>query len=123
MPANLTFSGEQALSGLSTLLNWGSICMCHIRFRKAWRVQGHSVDELPFQALGGVYGSWLGFILVCLVLIAQFYVAVCESSFFRPSCTVPVRTHAVAVQGRSEAPLPTRAKRPRPSSCPTSWAR
>jgi amino acid transporter len=60
---------NQALSGLSTLFNWGSICMCHIRFRKAWRVQGHSVDEL------------LGFILVCLVLIAQFYTAVCKSSF------------------------------------------
>lgn len=51
--------------------------MCHIRFRKAWKVQGHSIDELPFRAWGGVYGSWLGFILVCLVLIAQFYTAIC----------------------------------------------
>lgn len=50
--------------------------MCHIRFRKAWKLQGHSIDELPFRAFGGVYGSWLGFILVCLVLIAQFYTAV-----------------------------------------------
>jgi len=70
------FNWLLALSGLSTLFTWGSICMCHIRFRKAWRVQGHSVDELPFRAWGGVYGSWLGFILVCLVLIAQFYTAV-----------------------------------------------
>ncbi|GAA5865945.1 hypothetical protein JCM3774_005533 [Rhodotorula dairenensis] len=70
------FSWLLALSGLSTLFTWGSICMCHIRFRKAWRVQGHSIDELPFRAWGGVYGSWLGFILVCLVLIAQFYTAV-----------------------------------------------
>ncbi|GAA5986989.1 hypothetical protein JCM10908_000981 [Rhodotorula pacifica] len=70
------FNWLLALSGLSTLFTWGSICMCHIRFRKAWRVQGHHIDELPFRAWGGVWGSWLGFTLVVLVLIAQFYVAV-----------------------------------------------
>ncbi|GAA5886560.1 hypothetical protein JCM5296_005328 [Sporobolomyces johnsonii] len=70
------FNWLLALSGLSTLFTWLSICLCHIRFRKAWKVQGHSVDELPFQAMGGVYGSWVGAILVVLVLIAQFYVAV-----------------------------------------------
>jgi amino acid transporter len=65
-----------AISGLSTLVTWGSICMCHIRFRAAWKAQGHSVEELPFRALGGVYGSWFGVLLVALVLIAQFYVAI-----------------------------------------------
>ncbi|EAU86568.1 amino-acid permease inda1 [Coprinopsis cinerea okayama7 len=64
-----------ALSGLSTLFTWMAICLCHIRFRRAWKVQGHSTDELPYRALGGVYGSWFGVILVILVLIAQFYVA------------------------------------------------
>ncbi|GAA5975183.1 hypothetical protein JCM11641_004384 [Rhodosporidiobolus odoratus] len=64
------------LSGLSTLFTWGSICLCHIRFRAAWKYNGHSVEELPFTALGGVYGSWCGLILVILVLIAQFYVAI-----------------------------------------------
>lgn len=65
-----------ALSGLSTLFSWGTICLCHIRFRRAWKVQGHSTDELPYKALGGVYGSWFGVILIGLVLIAQFYVAI-----------------------------------------------
>ncbi|KJA14768.1 hypothetical protein HYPSUDRAFT_208447 [Hypholoma sublateritium FD-334 SS-4] len=80
--ANVSATGDTvftwllALSGLSTLFTWLSICLCHIRFRKAWAVQGHSVEELPFQALGGVYGSWFGVILVILVLIAQFYVAI-----------------------------------------------
>ncbi|KAF8875776.1 APC amino acid permease [Infundibulicybe gibba] len=73
---DLVFKWLLALSGLSTLFTWLAVCLCHIRFRKAWKVQGHSVEELPFQALGGVYGSWFGTILVCLVLIAQFYVAV-----------------------------------------------
>ncbi|UPL00597.1 hypothetical protein LCI18_011531 [Fusarium solani-melongenae] len=65
-----------ALSGLSTLFTWGSICLAHIRFRKAWAHQGHTLDEIPFQAVGGVYGSWLGLFLITLVLIAQFYVAI-----------------------------------------------
>ncbi|KAF8992150.1 APC amino acid permease [Cyathus striatus] len=65
-----------ALSGLSTLFSWMSICLCHIRFRRAWKVQGHSLEELPYKALGGVYGSWFGVILITLVLIAQFYVAI-----------------------------------------------
>ncbi|KAJ3709504.1 amino acid permease-domain-containing protein [Lentinula guzmanii] len=50
-------------------------CLCHIRFRRAWKVQGHSVEELLFKALGGVWGSWLGLILIVIVLIAPFHVA------------------------------------------------
>ncbi|WVR04932.1 hypothetical protein IAU60_001944 [Kwoniella sp. DSM 27419] len=65
-----------ALSGLSTLITWLAICVTHIRFRKAWKVQGHSLEELPFTALGGVYGSWLGASLIVLVLIAQFYIGI-----------------------------------------------
>jgi amino acid transporter len=79
---NLTASGPVvfnwllALNGISTLLTWGTICLCHIRFRKAWRVQGHSIEELPFRAMFGVWGSWAGLILVILVLIAHFYMAI-----------------------------------------------
>lgn len=65
-----------ALSGLSTLFTWLAICITHIRFRQAWKFQGHSVEELPFRALGGIYGSICGASLIVLVLIAQFYIAV-----------------------------------------------
>ncbi|MDN8699400.1 gamma-aminobutyrate permease, partial [Staphylococcus aureus] len=51
-----------ALSGLCTLFTWLAICVTHLRFRKAWRVQGHSLEELPFKAFGGIYGSWMGII-------------------------------------------------------------
>merc|ERR1712036_9852 len=76
---NLAATGETvfnwllSLSGLAALFTWGSICLAHIRFRKAWVYHGHTLDEIPFQAAFGVYGSWVGFILVILVLIAQFY--------------------------------------------------
>ncbi|KAJ3506100.1 hypothetical protein NLJ89_g7055 [Agrocybe chaxingu] len=73
---DVVFNWLLALSGLSTLFTWLAICLCHIRFRRAWQVQGHSIEELPFQALGGVYGSWFGVILIIIVLIAQFYIAI-----------------------------------------------
>jgi amino acid permease len=45
-------------------------------------MQGHSIEELPFKAMGGVYGSWFGVILLSLVLVAQFYiVSVFETLF------------------------------------------
>jgi amino acid transporter len=65
-----------ALSGLAALFTWGSICLAHIRFRKAWAYHGHTVDEIPFKAAGGVIGSWIGIGIIVVVLIAQFYTAI-----------------------------------------------
>lgn len=62
-----------ALSGLSSILTWGSINLAHIRFRKAWAAQGHTLDELAFRSQPGVIGSWIGFIFNVLILIAQFW--------------------------------------------------
>lgn len=62
-----------ALSGLSSIFTWGSICLAHIRFRRAWKVQGHSLDELAFRSQPGVIGSWIGFLFNCLVLLLQFW--------------------------------------------------
>ena len=36
---------------------------------------GHSVDELPFKAAFGVYGSWVCLLINVIALMAQFYVA------------------------------------------------
>ncbi|KAH8676750.1 general amino-acid permease-like protein GAP1 [Tricladium varicosporioides] len=65
-----------ALSGLSSVFTWGSINLAHIRFRRAWRIQGHSLDELAFRSQPGVIGSWIGFIFNVLILIVQFWVGV-----------------------------------------------
>ncbi|KAL5601439.1 hypothetical protein BROUX41_002574 [Berkeleyomyces rouxiae] len=48
------------LSGVSTFLVWASIAFIHIRFRQAWAVQGHSVDELPFKAMWYPYNAYFG---------------------------------------------------------------
>ncbi len=71
----------------------------HIRFRKAWHRQGRSLDDIPFKAIGGVYGSYLGIFLVLVALVAQFYVAICPpftnqlgtaEDFFKAYLALPV---------------------------------
>jgi amino acid transporter len=69
------FNWLLALSGLSVLFIYGSIALAHIRFRRAWAAHGHSLDELPFKAALGVWGSWVCLLINVLALIAQFYVA------------------------------------------------
>ncbi|KAF2720270.1 amino acid permease [Polychaeton citri CBS 116435] len=96
------FNWMLALSGLSSIFTWGSICLAHIRFRKGWRVQGHSLDELAFRSQPGVIGSWFGLVFNVLVLIAQFWTgawyigygadsaSVRTESFFQVYLAVPV---------------------------------
>ena len=67
------FNWMLAISGLAAIFNWLSICLCHIRFRSAWKAQGHTLDELSFKSQATVYGSWIGFIFNILILIAQFW--------------------------------------------------
>lgn len=62
-----------ALSGLSSIFTWGSICACHIRFRQAWKAGGHTLDELAFKSQAGVYGSWVGLIFNFLVIVVSFW--------------------------------------------------
>lgn len=48
----------------------------NIRTNKFHRkANGHSLDELPFQAAFGVWGSYICLLINILALIAQFYVA------------------------------------------------
>lgn len=63
-----------AISGLSSIFTWASICLAHIRFRKAWALNGHSLRELAFRSQCGVWGSWVGLVLNLLVLAAQLWV-------------------------------------------------
>ncbi|KAF2113918.1 amino acid permease/ SLC12A domain-containing protein [Lophiotrema nucula] len=69
------FTWLLSLSGLSILFIYGSIALAHIRFRSAWKANGRSLDELPFKAAFGVWGSYLCLLINVLCLIAQFYVA------------------------------------------------
>lgn len=96
------FNWLLALSGLSSIFTWGSICLAHIRFRRAWRVQGYSLDELGWQSPTGIWGSYVGFTMNALVLVAQFWTGFSPvgyeqhdtkwlvKNFFQAYLTVPI---------------------------------
>lgn len=69
------FNWLLAISGLSYFLIWSSICLTHIRFRYVWKAQGFTLDQIPYKASFGVWGSYIGLGLNILCLIATFYSA------------------------------------------------
>jgi len=95
----VVFDWLLALSGLAALFTWGSICFAHIRFRQAWKRQGRTLDEIPFKAIFGTTGSWLGLFLIFIALAAQFFVAIAPpgtsdlndaEGFFKAYLALPV---------------------------------
>ncbi|KAG9761063.1 AAT family amino acid transporter, partial [Aureobasidium melanogenum] len=69
------FNWLLSLSGLSILFIYGGIGIAHIRFRAAWKHNGHTLDELPFRASAGLWGSYFVIFISVIALMAQFYVA------------------------------------------------
>ena len=67
------FNWLLSLSGLSFIFVWGSVCLAHIRFRASWKLQGYSLDQIPYKPALGVIGSWLGLFLSFICLLATFY--------------------------------------------------
>jgi lysine-specific permease len=56
-------------SSLSGFLIWFGIAVCHIRFRKAWKAQGHPLSELKFRARLYPLGTWLALIMFLIVIL------------------------------------------------------
>jgi amino acid transporter len=91
------FDWLSALSGLSSLFTWGSICFSHVRFRYALRAKGRTTDEIAYTAQAGVWGSIYGVVLIILVIIAQFWIALFPigvdpnpTDFFQAYLSAPV---------------------------------
>ncbi|KAJ3102913.1 hypothetical protein HDU97_000226 [Phlyctochytrium planicorne] len=75
---SVVFNLLSSILGLATLASWMAISLIHLRFRAAWKAQGHSLSELhyvaPFHPLGDVLSLSLGM----FVLLFLFYQA-CNS--------------------------------------------
>lgn len=74
-----------ALSGLSTIFSWGSVTLCHIRFRMAWKHAGHTLEELPWKAPTGVIGSIWATFFCALVVIFQIIIGAWPIDSVTPS--------------------------------------
>ncbi|EEY18153.1 histidine permease [Verticillium alfalfae VaMs.102] len=65
-----------SLSGACNYYTWLSICASHIRFRRAWHTQGHSLDELLWTSPFGVLGSWIGIAICSTGLLASIVTSI-----------------------------------------------
>ncbi len=83
-----------AISGLAAIFTWASTCVAHIRLRGVWLRRNRSLEDLAFQAQGGIWGSWAGLICTGFVLVAQIWVAI---SPLRPAGAPPM-THGEVAQ-------------------------
>ncbi|WBW72471.1 plasma membrane leucine transmembrane transporter Agp3 [Schizosaccharomyces osmophilus] len=59
------------LSGVSTFLVWGSISFIHIRFRRAWKVQGHHTDELLYKSFLFPWNAYFGLAATVFLALIQ----------------------------------------------------
>ncbi|KAJ2961672.1 hypothetical protein NQ176_g10990 [Zarea fungicola] len=102
-----------SITGLSCVITWGTICLCHIRLRRALRVQGQNLDRLAFRSQPGILGSWFGFLFNVLVIVVQFWIGIAPigwrsmsrseiaASFFSAWLAVPITLVCyVAFNGR-----------------------
>jgi amino acid transporter len=69
------FNWLLAIGSLSATFMYLSINLSHIRFRRAFKVQGRSTDEIPWMSPLGVPGSVVGAFLCVICIIAVFYSA------------------------------------------------
>jgi lysine-specific permease len=60
-------------TGLTGFITWFGVCYTHLRFRKAFAVQGHSINELKFKAKLFPVGTWFALIACVIVIIGQAY--------------------------------------------------
>lgn len=66
------------LLGVAVFVVWGAVCFLHIRFRKAWALQGRNIDDLPFKALWYPGLAWFG-------LLANIFLGLIQGwSYFVP---------------------------------------
>ncbi len=60
-----------AASGLTGFIAWLGIAVSHYRFRKAFRYQGHELDELAYKAKWFPFGPILAMALSIVVILGQ----------------------------------------------------
>lgn len=66
------------ISGVAVFIVWGNVCYYHLRFRKAWRLQGRLVSEIPYRGLWFPVLPWIGIVLNIFLALIQGW------SFFKP---------------------------------------
>lgn len=73
------------------------ICLSHIRMRYAWKIQGRSLGDLPWNSGTFPWAPWWGLAWCILIILVQFYLSVWPlgtkpraETFFANCISVPV---------------------------------
>ncbi|KAJ2222087.1 hypothetical protein H4R99_006713 [Coemansia sp. RSA 1722] len=61
------------LSGLSGMVFWVGIALCHWRFRRAYIAQGYDLADLPYKAAFFPFGPIYACVLLTIIIIGQGY--------------------------------------------------
>lgn len=70
------FQWLSSLVALLTLFGWGMICLSHLRFRYAWKVQGREEGHLPWRTWAYPYATWWGLLWCIALIIVEFYLSI-----------------------------------------------
>ena len=63
----VAYTAAYYLCGIAGVYNWITISVSQYRFRKGWKAQGHSLDELEYKSPFYPFGSWFC-IIVCIAV-------------------------------------------------------
>ena len=66
-------------TGLTGFITWFGICVCHLRFRKGFAVQGKDLNDLKYRAKLYPAGTWFALICCLFVIFGQGYYAITDS--------------------------------------------
>lgn len=80
IPGKSLFQVLTTLSGVSGLLTWLGICIAHYRFRKAFKVQGRDLSELPMRAPCFPFGDLFDIVACTAITLMTGY-----KSFYPPN--------------------------------------
>lgn len=75
--ANQAFNWLLNISALAGTIQWFFISLCHIRFRKALKYRGISLNDLIFSAGTGLWGSYYALFFLSIIIIVQGFQAFC----------------------------------------------
>ncbi|CAH6720248.1 S-adenosylmethionine permease Sam3p [[Candida] jaroonii] len=91
------FSWFFSVCSLSSFFTWFAICLTHVRFRWALDYQKRDKDELIFPAPTGIYGSYLGMVLLLFIIACELYVSISPpdgspdaEAFFKNCLSLPL---------------------------------
>lgn len=70
-----------SVCSLSALFTWFAICFTHVRFRWALSYNDRNLDELIFRSPTGLIGSYIGMILLVLMVAAEIYISIFPAGY------------------------------------------